>query len=169
MTFIYMKSFIYRHIHPCRWIKVTLNFNYKFKAPRLGFMLMNKPSVDRIYAQTIQVISNCHIITFVAKNHVVNSSIPQWLDIYTGKIVIGISNLPTFKLLAYVVVLISQKMPSHFFATTKSRPIVYICRPNQILCVNNGHLLIVCSKRLTSKYIFKVVHMFRVEEKLQFF
>jgi hypothetical protein len=66
MTFIYMKSLIYKHIHPCRWIKITLNFNYKLKALSSGFMLMHKPSSDKIYAQTIWVISNYHIITFVA-------------------------------------------------------------------------------------------------------
>jgi len=39
-----MKSFIYKHIHPCRWMKITLNFNYKLKAPSSSFMLMRKPS-----------------------------------------------------------------------------------------------------------------------------
>ncbi len=28
MTFVHMKSFIYGHIHPCRWIKITLNFKF---------------------------------------------------------------------------------------------------------------------------------------------
>ncbi len=44
MTFIHMKSFIYKHIHPCRWMKITLNFNYKFKVPSSSFTLMHKSS-----------------------------------------------------------------------------------------------------------------------------
>jgi hypothetical protein len=28
MRFIHMKSFIYGHSHPCRWIKITLNFKF---------------------------------------------------------------------------------------------------------------------------------------------
>jgi len=36
ITFIHIKSFIYGHIHPCRWIKITLSFklqaqSFKFK------------------------------------------------------------------------------------------------------------------------------------------
>ncbi len=31
MTFIHMKSFIYGCIHPCKWIEITLNFNFKLK------------------------------------------------------------------------------------------------------------------------------------------
>ncbi len=36
ITFVRIKSFIYGHIHPCRWIKITLSFklqvqNSKFK------------------------------------------------------------------------------------------------------------------------------------------
>jgi hypothetical protein len=42
MTFIHMKSFIYGHIHPCKWIKIILSF--KLQASSLGSMLMNKPS-----------------------------------------------------------------------------------------------------------------------------
>ncbi len=34
MTFIHMKSFIYGHIHPCRWIKITSCF--KLQAHALG-------------------------------------------------------------------------------------------------------------------------------------
>ncbi len=26
MKFIHMKSFVYGNVHPCRWIKITLNF-----------------------------------------------------------------------------------------------------------------------------------------------
>jgi hypothetical protein len=37
-----MKSFIYGHIHLCRWITITLSF--KLQAPSLGFKLMHKPS-----------------------------------------------------------------------------------------------------------------------------
>ncbi len=44
MIFIHMKSFVYRHIHPCKWIQITLNF--KFQAPSSGFTLMHKPSID---------------------------------------------------------------------------------------------------------------------------
>jgi hypothetical protein len=29
MKFIHMNSFIYRHIHPYRWIKITLNFKFQ--------------------------------------------------------------------------------------------------------------------------------------------
>jgi len=29
MTFIHMTSLIYGHIHPCRWIKITLNFKFQ--------------------------------------------------------------------------------------------------------------------------------------------
>ncbi len=29
MTFIHMKSFIYGHIHPCRCMKITLNFKFQ--------------------------------------------------------------------------------------------------------------------------------------------
>jgi len=29
MTFIHMKSFVYGHIHPCRWIEITLNFKFR--------------------------------------------------------------------------------------------------------------------------------------------
>jgi hypothetical protein len=29
LTFIHMKSFIYGHIHQCRWIKITLNFKFQ--------------------------------------------------------------------------------------------------------------------------------------------
>jgi hypothetical protein len=32
MKFIHMNSFIYGHIHPCRWIKITLNFNLQVHA-----------------------------------------------------------------------------------------------------------------------------------------
>jgi hypothetical protein len=37
-----MKSFIYGHIHPCRWIIITLSF--KLQAPSLRFTFMHKPS-----------------------------------------------------------------------------------------------------------------------------
>jgi hypothetical protein len=36
MTFIHMKSFIYGHIHPCRWIKITLNFKFQAKSSELS-------------------------------------------------------------------------------------------------------------------------------------
>ncbi len=42
MKFIHMKSFIYGHIHPCGWIKITLSF--KLQAPSLGFGFTHKPS-----------------------------------------------------------------------------------------------------------------------------
>ncbi len=32
MTFIHMKSFIYGHIHPCMWIKITLSFKLEAQA-----------------------------------------------------------------------------------------------------------------------------------------
>jgi hypothetical protein len=32
MAFIHMKSFIYAHIHPCRWINITLNFKVQAQA-----------------------------------------------------------------------------------------------------------------------------------------
>jgi hypothetical protein len=35
MTFIHMKSFIYGHIHPCKWIKITLSFKAQSFKPRL--------------------------------------------------------------------------------------------------------------------------------------
>jgi len=34
MTFMHMKSFIYEHIHPCKWIKITLNFKFQAKSSR---------------------------------------------------------------------------------------------------------------------------------------
>jgi hypothetical protein len=36
MTFIHIKLFIYGHIHPYMWIKITLNI--KLQAPSLGFI-----------------------------------------------------------------------------------------------------------------------------------
>jgi hypothetical protein len=30
-----MKSFIYGHIHPCRWIKITLNFKLQAQSSKL--------------------------------------------------------------------------------------------------------------------------------------
>jgi len=32
MTFIHMKSFVYEHIHLCRWIKITLSFEFQAQA-----------------------------------------------------------------------------------------------------------------------------------------
>ncbi len=34
-TFIHMKSFIYGHIHPYRWIKITLNFKFQAQSFKL--------------------------------------------------------------------------------------------------------------------------------------
>ncbi len=43
MKFIHVKmTFIYGHIHPCRWIKIILTLSYKLKAPSLGFTFMRK-------------------------------------------------------------------------------------------------------------------------------
>ncbi len=52
-----MKSFIYGHIHPCRWIKMTLSF--KFEAQSSKFKLY-------AHAQTILHIGE------VIVQHVVN-------------------------------------------------------------------------------------------------
>ncbi len=35
MTFIHMKSFIYGHIHPCRLIKITLDFKFQAQSSKL--------------------------------------------------------------------------------------------------------------------------------------
>jgi hypothetical protein len=35
MPFIHMKSFIYGHIHPYRWIKITLNFKFQPQSSKL--------------------------------------------------------------------------------------------------------------------------------------
>jgi hypothetical protein len=37
MTIIHMKSFIYGHIHPYRWIKITLNFKFQVQSFNLMF------------------------------------------------------------------------------------------------------------------------------------
>jgi hypothetical protein len=37
MTFIHMKSFIYGHIHPCRWIKITLSFKLQIQSSKHKF------------------------------------------------------------------------------------------------------------------------------------
>ncbi len=35
--FIHMKSFIYGHIHPCRWIKIIINFKLQIQSSKLRF------------------------------------------------------------------------------------------------------------------------------------
>jgi hypothetical protein len=35
MTFICMKSFMYGHIDPCRWIKITLNLKFQAQNSKL--------------------------------------------------------------------------------------------------------------------------------------
>jgi len=35
MTFVHMKSLIYGHIHPCRWIKITLSFKLQAQNSKL--------------------------------------------------------------------------------------------------------------------------------------
>ncbi len=35
MTFIHMKSFIYGHIHPCKWTKMTLYFKIQAQSSKL--------------------------------------------------------------------------------------------------------------------------------------
>jgi hypothetical protein len=35
MKFIHMKSFIYEHIHPCSWIKITLNSKFQAQSSKL--------------------------------------------------------------------------------------------------------------------------------------
>jgi len=35
MTFVHMKSLIYGHIHPCRWIKITLSFKLQAQSSKL--------------------------------------------------------------------------------------------------------------------------------------
>jgi hypothetical protein len=37
MKFIYMKSFFYEHIHPCRWNKIKLNFKLQIQSSKLKF------------------------------------------------------------------------------------------------------------------------------------
>jgi len=61
MKFIHMKSFIYEHIHPWRWIKITLSF--KFQVQSSKFMLY-------VHAQAIFVFYLSylfHIISYVGK------------------------------------------------------------------------------------------------------
>jgi len=60
MKFIYMKSFIYGHIHPCKWIKITSSF--KLRAQSLDFMLMHKPSSTHLQAHK----SLCNLGDFLA-------------------------------------------------------------------------------------------------------
>jgi hypothetical protein len=47
MTLIQMKSFIYGHIHPCRWIKITLSFKLQVQSSKL-----------RLYAYTQAIFKN---------------------------------------------------------------------------------------------------------------
>jgi hypothetical protein len=35
MIFIYVKSFVYGHIHPCKWIKITLSFKFQTQSFKL--------------------------------------------------------------------------------------------------------------------------------------
>jgi hypothetical protein len=44
MKFIHMKSFIYGHIHPCKWINITLHFKFQTQSSKFEFY---------IHAQTI--------------------------------------------------------------------------------------------------------------------
>jgi hypothetical protein len=37
MAFIYMKSLFYGHIHPCRWIKIKLNFKLQIQSSKFKF------------------------------------------------------------------------------------------------------------------------------------
>jgi hypothetical protein len=37
MTIIHMKSFIYGHVHSCRWIKITLSFKLQAQSSKLRF------------------------------------------------------------------------------------------------------------------------------------
>jgi len=37
MTFIYMKPFMYGHIHACRWIKITLNLKLQAQSSKFKF------------------------------------------------------------------------------------------------------------------------------------
>ncbi len=34
MAFIHMKSFIYEHIHPCKWIRITLRFKLQTESSK---------------------------------------------------------------------------------------------------------------------------------------
>ncbi len=34
MAFIHMKSFIYEHIHPCKWIRITLSFKLQAQSSK---------------------------------------------------------------------------------------------------------------------------------------
>ncbi len=36
MSFIHMKSFVYGHIHTCRWIKIILIFKFQVQSSKLG-------------------------------------------------------------------------------------------------------------------------------------
>jgi hypothetical protein len=56
MKFIHMKSFIYGHIHPCKWIKITLSFKLQAESSKHKFYT---------HAQAIPLL----ISIFKSQNH----------------------------------------------------------------------------------------------------
>jgi hypothetical protein len=49
MTFIHMKSFSYGHIHPCKWVKITLNFKLQAQSSKL-----------KLKAHAQAILNMCH-------------------------------------------------------------------------------------------------------------
>jgi hypothetical protein len=104
IIFIHMKSFIYGHIPPCRWIKITLNFKFQIQSFKLKlhfhaqailhmFTIYICPTAtqrrcqhyDKVNIWKSREISNNDIISFVIIKNIVNSSIPKWRDINSGE------------------------------------------------------------------------------------
>jgi hypothetical protein len=63
MAFIHKKSFIYEHIPPCKWIKITLSF--KFQAQILRLCTSNRLqalSTSKLHPPWLNQINIFHIL-----------------------------------------------------------------------------------------------------------
>jgi hypothetical protein len=48
-----MKSFMYGHIHPCRWIKITLSFKFQIQSSNFKFNTHAQAILDLVHLQIL--------------------------------------------------------------------------------------------------------------------
>jgi len=78
MAFIHIKSFIYGHIHPRKWIKITLNFKFQAQSSSSSFTLRHKPSSINKYGSLNQKIS-------IYENSLSSSTIVSFIPLCLAK------------------------------------------------------------------------------------